>query len=379
MKAGGLRRLFDDKPVLLRLVAIVTRQWLDMSEELVTRFEEDRGLIKQQLLGGVAAGRVASIAGGFSDPHNGGRSGSVLTFENGTRVVYKPKDLRLDFAWHRLIARLNKANPPIDLRAVRTITRDGYGWTEYVAHTGCHDRDGCARFFTRSGAWLALFHCFASTDMHQENMIAAAEHPVPIDLEMVLQASVEEYKTGDPETRAFEAVAEALGNSVLMVGLLPTYVRFPENKILAFGGVISGWNDSKRLVTWQDPNSDAMRPATAAKSSQATPNLPHVDGRYAQFSDHVDDFVVGFETYATFLLERIAVDGVEALLEGFDDVFIRKVIRPTQFYSLLLQRLRNHTCMDDGVLWSVQTDFLARLAKLGQGHGLGPFLAVAAG
>jgi lantibiotic modifying enzyme len=199
--------------------------------------------------------------------------------------------------------------------------------------------------------------------MHQENMIAAAEHPVPIDLEMVLQASVEEYKTGDPETRAFEAVAEALGNSVLMVGLLPTYVRFPENKILAFGGVISGWNDSKRLVTWQDPNSDAMRPATAAKSSQATPNLPHVDGRYAQFSDHVDDFVVGFETYATFLLERIAVDGVEALLEGFDDVFIRKVIRPTQFYSLLLQRLRNHTCMDDGVLWSVQTDFLARLAN----------------
>jgi type 2 lantibiotic biosynthesis protein LanM len=363
MRAGGLRRLFDDKPVLPRLIAIVARQWLEVSRELVARLDWDHGLIEQQLLGGLAPGRTAGIVGDFSDPHNGGRSVLVLTFENGARVVYKPKDLRLDFAWYRLILRLNEANPPTDLRAVRTIARDGYGWTEYVAHTGCHDRDGCARFFTRSGAWLALFHCFASTDMHQENMIAAADHPVPIDLEMVLQTSVEEYKTDDPETLAFEAVAEALGNSVLMVGLLPTYVRFPENKILAFGGVISGWNESKRRVRWQDPNSDAMRPTNGAETSEATPNLPHVDGRYAQFSDHVDDFVDGFETYASFLLERIAVDGVEALLEGFDDVFIRKVIRPTQFYSLLLQRLRNHKCMDDGVLWSVQTDFLARLAN----------------
>ena len=28
MKAGGLIRLFDEKPVLLRLVASLTRQWL---------------------------------------------------------------------------------------------------------------------------------------------------------------------------------------------------------------------------------------------------------------------------------------------------------------------------------------------------------------
>ena len=29
MKAGGFRRLFDDKPVLLRLIASITRQWID--------------------------------------------------------------------------------------------------------------------------------------------------------------------------------------------------------------------------------------------------------------------------------------------------------------------------------------------------------------
>ena len=35
MKAGGFRSLFEDKPVLLRLMATVTRQWIDVSRELV--------------------------------------------------------------------------------------------------------------------------------------------------------------------------------------------------------------------------------------------------------------------------------------------------------------------------------------------------------
>jgi class II lanthipeptide synthase len=365
MRAGGLRRLFDDKPVLLRLIAIVTRQWLEASRELVSRLDRDRGLLERHLLGGVAAGGVVRIEGDLSDPHNGGRSVKVLTFESGARAVYKPKDLRLDVAWHGLIARLNEARPPIDLRAVRTVARDGYGWTEYIAHTGCNDWDSCRRFFTRSGAWLALFHCVAATDMHHENMIAAGDQPVPIDLEMVLQASVEEHKTENPEALAFEAVLEQLGNSVLMVGLLPSYMRSPENEVLAAGGLISRWTPTQRRVGWKDPNSDAMRPIRGAQASAITTNLPHVEGRYAKLSAHIDDFVRGFEDYATFLLERIAGDdtGAGGLLDGFDDVLIRKVLHPTRFYYLLLQRLRNYRSMDDGILWSVQADFLARLTN----------------
>ena len=141
-----------------------------------------------------AASRVARIEGDLADPHNGGRSVQIVRFEDGSRVVYKPKDLRLDVAWHSLIERLNRAEPPIALKAVRAIARDGYGWTEFIDHTGCADQDGCKRFFRRAGAWLALFHCFAANDMHQENMIAAGDHPVPIDLETILQANAEENK-----------------------------------------------------------------------------------------------------------------------------------------------------------------------------------------
>ena len=132
---------------------------------------------------------VARIDGDLSDPHNGGYSVKIVTFTDGSRVVYKPKDLRAELSWRKLVERLNRAGSPIELKTARTLVRDHYGWAEFIDHIGCADPDGCKRYFRRAGAWLALFHCFAANDMHQENIIAAGEHPVPIDLETILTIS----------------------------------------------------------------------------------------------------------------------------------------------------------------------------------------------
>src|SRR5712671_2392039 len=102
-----------------------------------------------------------------------------------------------------------------------------------------------------------------------------------------------------------------------------------------------------------------MRPTKSKEIGKHTPNLPHVDGRYAKFADHIDDFIAGFEAYAKFLLRQ---SGDVRLFDGFAGVPVRTVIRPTRFYYMLLQRLKNHPAMTDGVLWSAQADFIARLA-----------------
>ena len=361
MKAGGFRCLFEDKPVLLRLIASITRQWIDTSREFVLRLDADLATIRRAILHSGADSRVAKIEGDLSDPHNGGHSVQIVSFEDDSRVVYKPKDLRLDAAWYALVERLNRAEPPLELKAVRAIPRDGYGWTEFIEHAGCVDQEGCQRFFRRAGAWLALFHCFAANDMHQENMIAAGDHPVPIDLETILQAPAEEHKAQDPEVQAFDAAMETVANSVMMVGLLPAYGRSPDNKIFAVGGMTADWN-SKTKLKWNNINSDAMRPAKSKEVGKTTPNLPHVDGRYAKFGDYIDDFVSGFEDYAKFLLHQSRNAKQGGLFDGFTGVPVRKVIRATRFYYMLLQRLKNHRTMDDGVIWSAQTDFIARLA-----------------
>ncbi len=362
MKAGGLRRLFEDKPVLLRLIAAITRQWIDTSREFVLRLAADLAAMRRDILHTGAASRVARIERDLSDPHNGGRSVQIVIFEDGARVVYKPKDLRLDIAWHELIGRLNRADPPVELKAVRALARDRYGWSEFIGHAGCADQEGCQRFFRRAGAWLALFHCFAATDMHQENMIADGDHPVPIDLETMLQAAAEEDKIPDPEDQAFDAAMATLASSVMMVGMLPAYARSPDNKVFAIGGMTADWG-AKIIIKWDNINSDAMRPTKFKETGKTNPNLPHVDGRYAKFADHIDSFVAGFEDYAKFLLRRSRDAKLGGLFDGFAGAPVRRVIRPTRFYAMLLQRLKNHRTMDDGVIWSAQADFIARLAE----------------
>jgi type 2 lantibiotic biosynthesis protein LanM len=364
MKAGGFRRLFDAKPVLLRLIAVMTRQWIDTTRELVQRLDADLADIRCDISGPSPSteSAVAKIEGDLSDPHNGGRSVKIVSFEDGSKAVYKPKDLRVDVAWFDLVERLNRSGCPVTLRAARAISRDGYGWTEFVDHTGCANEDDCERFFRRAGALLALFHCFAATDMHQENMIAAGDDPVPIDLEMILQAGAEESKDGDQARGARDAATEILANSVMSVGLLPSYGRSADNAVFAMGGMTADWNSQIKL-TWDHINSDAMRPAKSKEIGKTTPNLPYIDGSYAKFKDHIGAFISGFEEYANFLMRETGKAGHGGLFADFVGAPVRKVIRPTRFYYMLLQRLKNHQKMDDGVMWSAQADFIARLAE----------------
>jgi type 2 lantibiotic biosynthesis protein LanM len=357
MKNGGIRRLFDDKPVLLRLISALTRQWIETTREFLIRLDADLPIIRRDLFRDEPHGLVVSIESDLSDPHNDGRAVKIVGFADGPRVVYKPKDVRIDEAWHALIDRLNGSGGPIDLRAMRTIARNGYGWTEFVDHVGCDSVADFPQFFRRAGAWLALFHCFAGIDMHQENMIAAGSHPVPIDLEMMLQAAP---GRNAEVTHAFDAATDTIDNSVMSVGLLPAYGRLSDDNIFAIGGVTSN-TTARSALAWKHVNSDTMRPFRAKREAGATiANLPHVDGHHARLGDHVEEFIAGFEEYVTFL--GSAAEGPKHLFDGFAGVAVRKVIRPTRFYYMLLQRLKDHRAMDDGVVWSAQVDFVARFS-----------------
>ena len=119
MTSNGWHRLFEDKPVLLRLMATLTRQWIDTSRELIIRLDADLPEIRG-LLTSAASGPVTSIEGELSDRHNFGRTVAIIDFEDGSRVVYKPKDLAVDAAWHSLIEGLNR-RAPVELRAMRVL------------------------------------------------------------------------------------------------------------------------------------------------------------------------------------------------------------------------------------------------------------------
>ena len=129
---------------------------------------------------------------------------------------------------------------------MRVLVREGYGWTEFIEHTKCTRAQDFAQFFRRAGGWLALFHVFASVDMHQENMLAAGAYPVPIDLEMILQSEDPRVygDLTDDTGRAYASAMQTVVNSVLTVGLLPAYGRHSTSKVFVIGGVNSNSSPS---------------------------------------------------------------------------------------------------------------------------------------
>src|SRR5690606_22023249 len=137
------------------------------------------------------------------------------------------------------------------------------------------DRAGCEMYFRRAGAWLALFHCFAATDMHQENIIAAGDQPVPIDLDTILQPPGPASKALEAAGDASAAAADMIANSVMAVGILPAYGRAPDTSVFAMGALTADWN-SKVKVSWIDINTDGMRPTRTKLVDSANPNLPHL-------------------------------------------------------------------------------------------------------
>lgn len=357
----GLKQLFIEKPVLLRLLASLIRQWITTTVSVLEHIESDFSEIISEFVSGDGPHHITEVIGDLSDAHNLGGSVLIFKINNLTKIVYKPKDLTLDIEWLNLINKLNTLNPPTNLKAVKTIKKNGYGWTEFVGNTPCSSKDEFALFFQRAGSWLALFHLFASSDMHFENLIANGAHPVPIDLEMILQATAPENELVHPEILAMNEANQKIANSVLMVGMLPAYARLPNNEIIDMGGLNAATRTTMR-GTWHNVNTNAMRWSKEAVVQDELMNIPNFAGEYANLGDYLAEFVDSFETYSQFLLDIKTEMGLGFFLDSFKGAPVRKLIRPTRFYAMLMQRLKDYRSMDDGITWSLQADFLARLA-----------------
>jgi class II lanthipeptide synthase len=191
--------------------------------ELLHRLALDRHEVAATLGSGRPCGRVLEARSGLSDPHDGGRTVAVVRFASGLRVVYKPRPLGLEAAFHRFVTWWNRQAGGPALFAPRSLDRGAYGLMEFVAHEGCADRAAAGRYWERAGALLAVALLLDATDLHCGNVIAHGEHPVLVDLETLLQ----------PRWPGEE-------RSLLDTGLVPSWIRGPDGgsyDVSGFGAI----------------------------------------------------------------------------------------------------------------------------------------------
>jgi type 2 lantibiotic biosynthesis protein LanM len=333
---GVAAALLEEYPVLARQLVQCVHQWQATSLAFVSHLFEDWHALPALAGSGEELGPLTALWDHAGDRHRGGRTVMIAEFSGGTRLVYKPRCLAVDQSFQHLLGWLNEHGQPPGFRTLKLLSRPAHGWEEFVRPAPCQTSEELHRFYQRLGAYLALLYALEATDFHAENLLAAGEHPVLVDLETLFHASVLESGS-TPE----EQVAQALYGSVLGIGLLPQRLYGDEaSQGIDISGM-GGADDQKTpypVPHWEGFGTDEMHLARTPGVILGADNRPTLNGTQVSPLDQADAITEGFQhLYEQLRERREALLAPHGPLARFRDAEVRVILRPTRTYARLLE------------------------------------------
>jgi type 2 lantibiotic biosynthesis protein LanM len=217
---------------------------------------------------------------------------------------------------------------------------------------------------------LALLYAVDATDIHYENLIAAGDQPVLVDVETLFHPTIAPATTAGPDP-----AREALAASVTRTALLP-HLLVGEHGALDVSG-LGGDKDTTfpfDAVRWDAGGTDEMRLVRRPVAFRGAVNRPRFDGRDIDPAEYLSALLTGFRAgYDALVAHRSELVGPGGLLERCADDEIRIVVRTTRTYTTLLDESTHPDLLRDGldrdrlfdVLWTdaVHSTTLGRLVR----------------
>lgn len=304
----------------------------------ITTFAERLARDRESLsvIYGSPVGRLQSVSFGAGDSHQRGQTVAIVTFEN-YQLVYKPRSLAIDVELARFLVDVaEKHQGPVTVRVPRALTREDYGWAEFVDHRYAANERELRSFYQGVGQWLSVLRLLGGTDMHAENLIACGAFPTIVDCETLFTP-----KPLAPRSDYGLAVDQAAGwmaGTVLGTGMLPGR------------GAGLGWRgvDMSSIGALPDQQPLAQQPAIlkagtdeAYLGTKAVPvalakNHPHAQPSLADYWPHVLD---AFDAMNQTLRQWDESNQLRPRLERFAACQIRVVPRATEVYAELARML----------------------------------------
>ncbi|MDE1458183.1 type 2 lanthipeptide synthetase LanM family protein [Bacillus licheniformis] len=354
---GYLRTLFNEYPVLLRLLCTKTDYWVQNFSELWKRLRQDREQLQAAFH---IAGDPVHIELGVGDSHNKGKMAAILTYSDGKKIVYKPRSHDVDDAFQLLLSWINDRNSGSPLKTLRLINKKRYGWSEFIPHETCHTKKELEGYYTRLGKLLAVLYSIDAVDFHHENIIASGEHPVLIDLESIFH----QYKKRDePGSTAVDKANYILSRSVRSTGILPFNLYFGRKNrdkvvdISGMGGQEAQESPFQALQIKGFFRDDIRLEHDRFEIGEAK-NLPTLDHQHVPVADYLHCIIEGFS--AVYRLISDHGESYLATIEHFKNCTVRNILKPTAHYASLLNKSYHPDFLRDAVDREV---FLCRVEK----------------
>ncbi|MDO5092869.1 MAG: type 2 lanthipeptide synthetase LanM [Propionibacteriaceae bacterium] len=346
----GLRLFQEGYPIAVNIARCVVQRRTDFIQQLLDQLKFDLPSLHE--LGIPRDARVVDISLGQGDSHHG-KSVTVLTFSNESRLVYKPRPLANDRAFETFQKHLNTLTNNPKLRACKVIDRGDYGWAEYVTD----DQDSRFTDPAALGAFAAAVQLLGISDVHFENVRFKNGIPILTDTETLFSSLLESRQ--NPLNPASRTLARLVTTS----GFFPSPLIVPHrrNPMFVDVGVLgqrSPGGSSERVLTLHDPFTSDMRikhEVLADAPSEAPPSV-RVSGKF------VDAVCESFRATLAAALADVPTL-VQFIRRTFADCWVRSVAADTVRYTKVLELATNAACLSDPEL------LLAALSRVGVFRG----------
>lgn len=326
----GFQSLFAMYPVLWERLSISLLNQIDAYAETLQRVHDDRKSLRRLEVDPMALVVSVTPAG---DTHHQGRSVSLVEFDGGTRIIYKPRSVDAEAGYQHLCAQIN-AKFGFTYRAAHVLRMESYGYVEFISESAPEHAS-----MTSTGELLALMYILNARDMHFSNIVATRNGPIPVDLETLLHP-LRQKPAGTPESKL--SAYSVLDRSVYGTGVLPLIISSPGREGYVDAGYVGGGEQkgqspfrqfqvtnpfqSDLQIVWA-PDTQTLD-STAAQSPIDSPSI------LESCSEVVDGFAAA---YRHFRGERVWLE--HAIEKAFRGAVLRYIHNATVQYSHLLRML----------------------------------------
>ncbi len=323
--------LFDRYPVLKNKLDTLLDQWVCSRLEFLERLGRDWQMLIVRFAGDKDPGPLIEVIDGLGDRHRKGRTVLIAGFQSGLRLVYKPKPLAVDARFQDILHTINVSGDFLEFKTLQILERGHYGWMEHVAVSPCSSQAELARFYRRQGGYLALLYLLYGTDVHYENLIAAGEHPVLVDLETLFHPHT--GTVGDDDRLM-------PGHTVASTGMLPQFIKgegdLPSVDISGLG-YTDGQTFPTLLPAFHDQGTDHLRIINKPATMQTGHHAPRLQAMSVPVWKFAEEIVSGFIQIASFFrAHRQDLLGDRGPIAAFAKAPVRAIFRPTHEYVRLL-------------------------------------------
>lgn len=330
----NLTELYKKYMVLTREMCECVNMFVVNIQDIFAHLESNAQLIDEEFH--MCSETLTEVKFDLGDTHQRGKSVLILRYLSGKKLVYKPKNLKIVEAYNKLIEYINKDSNLLELPTLRVKAFEDWCLEEFVEHNACSTREEIARYYYRLGESAAVMYMLRGNDFHMENIVANGEYPYFIDIETLLNNTVEI----DYQYQAVRSAVNRMGDDVSNTSLLPAQNYIIQNGV---GMDLSGMNGSGQDVPIDilqpvNLNTDNIRFDYKKAKVPAANNLPILEDKAEGCFEYLNEFIAGFRKTCEFFMENR-----DKLLTDIYPLFLGKTVR------VLVRNTRNYGSVIDAL------------------------------